>query len=59
MNVSKAAYAEPKSKRRLDNARTLYQALVEQDPDRVIVLCDSGGRVVARHDLRPEQGDPE
>jgi hypothetical protein len=40
-------------------ARRLYQALVSQDPDRLITLRDSGGRVVARHDPRPEQDDPE
>ena len=40
-------------------ARRLYQALVAQDPDRLITLRDGGGRVVARHDPRPEQGDPE
>jgi hypothetical protein len=45
--------------RRLAIARRLYQALVAQDPDRVITLCDSGGRVVARHDPRPEQDAPE
>jgi hypothetical protein len=44
---------------RLELARRLYQALVTQDPDRVITLCDSGGRMVARHDPRPEEGDPE
>jgi hypothetical protein len=47
------------TERRLKIARRLYQALVAQDPDRVITLCDSSGRVVARHDPRPEQGDPE
>ena len=40
-------------------ARRLYRALVAQDPDRLITLRDGGGRVVARHDPRPEQGDPE
>ena len=51
--------AERKRVARLEVARTLYQALVAQDPDRLITLRDGGGRVVARHDLRPEQGDPE
>jgi hypothetical protein len=41
---------------RLKIALTLYKALVAQDPNRVITLY-SGGRVVARYDLRPEQGD--
>jgi hypothetical protein len=44
---------------RLEVARRLYQALVAQDPDRLITLRDGGGGVVARHDPRPEQGDPE
>ena len=44
---------------RLEVARRLYRALVAQDPDRLITLRDGGGRVVARHDPRPEQGDPE
>ena len=44
---------ERKRAERLDIARRLYQALVAQNPDRVITLCDSGGRVAARHDPRP------
>jgi hypothetical protein len=44
---------------RLEVARRLYRALVAQDPDRLITLRDGGGRVVARHDPRPEQDDPE
>ena len=51
--------AERKRPERLDIARGLYRALVAQDPERVITLCDGGGRVVARHDLRPEQDAPE
>jgi hypothetical protein len=43
----------------LEVGRRLYQALVVQDPDRLITLRDGGGWVLARHDLRPEQGDPE
>jgi hypothetical protein len=50
---------ERSERRRLEIARGLYRALVAEDPDRVIILRDGGGRVVARHDLRPEQGDPE
>ena len=50
--------AERKRVARLEVACRLYQALVAQDPDRLITLRD-GGRVVARHDPRPEQGDPE
>jgi hypothetical protein len=47
------------AERRLAMARRLYQALVAHDPGRSITLRDGGGRVVARHDPRPEQGDPE
>jgi hypothetical protein len=60
------AFKTPRSARvrrmpaeRLDIARRLYQALAAQDPDRVITLRDGGGRVVARHDPRPEQDAPE
>jgi hypothetical protein len=42
------------AERRLAIARRLYQALAAQDPDRVITLRDSSGKVVARHDPRPE-----
>ena len=42
----------------LEIARRLYQALVAQDPNRVIILCTSTGKVLARHDLRHEQSDP-
>ena len=47
------------AERRLAIARRLYQALVAQDPHKAITLCDGGGGVVARHDPRPEQRDPE
>jgi hypothetical protein len=45
------------AERRLAIARRLYSALVAQDPDQVITLCNGGGEVVARHDPRPEQGN--
>ena len=48
--------AEQKRAERLDVARTVHQALVAQDADRVITLCDERGRLIARHDLRPEEG---
>ena len=51
MNASKATA----SGQRQEIARRLYNALVAQDSNRVIILCDSNGRVVARHDLRPKQ----
>ena len=50
---------ERKRADRLEIARRLYQALVAQDPDQVITLCDGGGRVVARHEPRPELDAPE
>ena len=51
--------AEQKRARRHKVARRLYEQLVAQNPNRVITLRDGFGRVVARHDPRPEQGDPE
>jgi hypothetical protein len=47
------------AERRLAIARRLYCALVAQDPDRAITLCDAGGAVVARHKPSPEQDDPQ
>ena len=41
--------------KRLEIARTLFQALIAQDADRAITLCDGEGRVVARHEPWPEQ----
>ena len=48
--------AERKRARRHKVARRLYEQLVAH---RVITLRDSAGKVVARHDLRPEQDAPE
>jgi hypothetical protein len=59
MDVFKAlssGRAERTHSERLAIGRRLYQALVGQDPDRVITLRDGDGRVVARHDPRPEEG---
>ena len=36
--------------KRLDIARRVYKALVAQDPDRLIMLCDASGRVLARNE---------
>ena len=47
--------AEQKRAERLDVARTVYRGLAAQDADRVINLCDVHGRLIARHDLRPEE----
>jgi hypothetical protein len=47
--------AERRRAERLDIAHRLYQALIAQDPDRAITLCDGEGRAVARHyPTRPE-----
>jgi hypothetical protein len=54
MNVFSSAGRKRKPAERLDIACRLYQALAAQDPDRVITLRDGSGRVVARHDPRPE-----
>jgi hypothetical protein len=51
--------AEKRKRVRFKVARRVYQALVAQDPDRLITLRDDDGRVVARHDPRPEEDDPE
>jgi len=60
MTVSEIPNAvERKRARRLEIARRLYEALVAQDPNRVITLRDCRGKVVARHDPQPEQRDPE
>jgi hypothetical protein len=50
---------EQKRVARLKIARRLYRALVDQDPERLITLRDGGGRMMLRHDPRPEQDDPE
>ena len=50
--------AEQKSAERLKVARSVYDALAAQDADRVITLCDIRGKLIARHDLRPEKDDP-
>ena len=47
------------AERRRAIARRLYSALVAQDPDRAITLRDERGGLIARHDPRREQGDPE
>jgi hypothetical protein len=57
MTISQSANSV--AERRLAIARRLYQALVAQDPDRAISLCDGGGKVVARHDPPPEQRNDE
>jgi hypothetical protein len=46
-------------RKRLDIARRLYQALVAQNPDRLIMLCDAGGCVLARNERRPKEDAAE
>jgi len=46
-------------RKRLDIARTLYKALVAQDPDRLIMLCDGRGRVLAHNERRPKEDATE
>jgi hypothetical protein len=62
MNVSRTAGsvgADGERAERLEIARRLYKALAAQDPNRVIILRDASGRVIAHHDLGREQSDPE
>jgi hypothetical protein len=40
--------AERRRAERLDIAHRRYQALIAQDPNRAITLCDGKGRAVAR-----------
>src|SRR5262249_61428991 len=47
--------AERKRVRRHKVARRLYEQLVAQNPNRVITLRDGAGKVIARHDLRPDE----
>jgi hypothetical protein len=51
--------AADRKRRRHKVARRLYEALVAQDPNRAITLCDEAGNVVARHDPPPEHDAPE
>jgi len=51
--------AERKRLRRLEIGRKLYDALVAQDPNRTITLCDAEGKVVAHHDPLPEHDAPD
>jgi hypothetical protein len=51
--------AERQREERLDLAHRLYQALIAQDPNRAITLCDGEGRVVSSHHPRPAERNPE
>jgi hypothetical protein len=59
MTGSDTQTSAARRERRHKVARRLYEALVDQDPDRVITLFDGRGKVMARHDLRAEQDDPQ
>jgi hypothetical protein len=48
-----------KSADRLDVAHTEHHSLVAQDADRVFTLCDVRGKLITRHDPRPEESAPE
>jgi hypothetical protein len=51
--------AADRKRRRHKVARRLYEALVAQDPNRAITLCDEAGNVLARHDPLPEHDAPK
>jgi hypothetical protein len=51
--------AERRRAERLDIAHRLYQALIAQDPNRAITLCDGEGRVVARNHPKPARRSPD
>jgi len=61
MTVSDTPSIDPDRRRaeRLEIAHKLYHALVAQDRDRVIMLSDGDGRVVAQNEPRTELGPPE
>ena len=51
--------AERRRAERLDIARGLYQALISQNSNRAITLCDGEGRVVARNHPKPARQSPD
>ena len=60
MTTSEISNAEERKRaRRHKVARRLYEALMAQNPNRGITLCDESGKVVARHDPVPEHDAPE
>jgi hypothetical protein len=60
MTTSEISNAEERKRaRRHKVARRLYEALVAQDPNRAITLCDEVGNVLARHDPLPEHDAPK
>ena len=55
MNLTPDADTEREHAERPSIALRLFQALIAQDPDRVITLCYGDGRVVTQHEPSPEQ----
>jgi hypothetical protein len=55
MSLTPDSDTERERAERLPVALRLFQALIAQDPDRVITLCYGDGRVVAQHEPSPEQ----
>ena len=51
-----SAHTSEANDKRLKIARTVYQALLAQNPDRQITLCDGSGRMLARSE-RPSGED--
>ena len=51
--------AADRKRRRHKVARRLYEALLAQDPNRAITLCDEAGSVLARHDPLPQHDAPK
>jgi hypothetical protein len=58
-NMTVSQKPNSSAERRLAIARRLYSALLAQDPDRAITLCDASGRVIASHDPPPRQDEPQ
>jgi hypothetical protein len=58
LEIADVASAEQERAEQLEVARRLYRALAAQDANRLIILSDAYGKVVARHDLQPEPSDP-
>jgi hypothetical protein len=58
LNMTSSEIPEERKRRRHKIARRLYEALVAQDPNREVTLCDGARKVVARHDPLPEHDAP-
>jgi hypothetical protein len=58
-NAIDISRADRECAERLKLARKIYRALAAQDPNRLIVLHDGRGKVLAKHDPEPERTDPD